>query len=198
MLRQIPVDEKKPSAFLFGVIRMSKTLFPETSDSLGKLKMKLEEIAIRPTQEKIEEIAKRLDQLAQIEVETEHQMSELESRKASPTTLAKQAALLLLPIMSILYGIFAISLFGLRMDTYVGWVILVLSLGAGILAGSFYFQFVRQRTQHTGEELMKLRKEIALLQADRERLRSEYDEYKTQLISHREELMLKSTEKEDR
>lgn len=195
MTRQIPIDEKRPSPFMFGIIRLMRDLLPQTSERLDNLRKDIEEIALAPTRQRIEKTERELDILAETEVELKHAIDELRSEEKRPLYLFRQALLSGLPFLMVLYVLFILITIGFNIvvirELYWTLTAIFVSITTTIF---FYWMFVRQRPKRATSKLRELEKDLALLQEQRARLRGEYESYRALLITRSEELMLKPKE----
>ena len=198
MVRQIPIDKNKPSPFMFGAIRLVRDLLPQVSDRLDKLEKEMEAIALQPTRLRIEEIEKKLDFLAEEEVEIKHRVYELELKKKRPTQLIRRAIILMLPIIMIAYISFTFGILGLELSLDNALTLTAMLFAFFFITYLTWLFFQERISEKTSDELRELEKELAILQEKRDRLRSEYESYRALLITRSKELLLKSEQNKER
>lgn len=192
MIRAIPVDEKVPTSFLFGIIRMLKDLIPNISESLNKLQKSLEEIVVVPIQEKMTALGKELDTLVTQEVEMKKLLKYNEKRRPVETIKA---------ITTLLVGISLIIFFGIYFPIIFGGAVLsdfAVQTLTGILIGfvsvfTAYFYW-RKIPRKAKEEIEAFEKGIAKNNEQQSRLRGEYESYRNLLITRSKELTFKGLE----
>jgi len=189
MIRQIPVDEKKPSAFLFGIIRMLRDLTPEISESIDKFEKRIEQRVILPTKQKIRDIEEELDRLASIEIRIKSRLKELEERKNRWITFTEILTYSVGFLLALTMAYF------LTIPPTEKSVHLIISLIIGVLVILMAYAQRGLHRKKEEKEMQKLERELALLKEKQSRLRHEYEAYRNLLITRAKELTLKLNEK---
>lgn len=190
MVRTIPVNEKDPSSFMFGIIRMLRDLLPEISEKLTNFEKKLEEISILPIKEKMDNIEQEIDEIATVEVDIKNELSLLNNKGRNPL-LALRPALGLAVIVSVLASVgFYISIL-LGDSEYASLLIqLIFGVAVGAIALLITFSVWRKTSKSNFDEISSLEKQLAILREQQNRLRGEYNSFQNLYVTRSKELTL--------
>lgn len=194
MVREIPVDEKKPSPFMFGVIRMIKDLLPNISENLDSLEKRVEEIAVLPIKEKMQSIEQELDLTITAEVDMKKRLEELKEKRTRPLESLKAISIVSMGLALIIFLVLYLPLlFGAEIAGEFPF-----QMAAGMISGAFaiYFAFMfwRRIPRKEREQFEEIEKELAKLKESQSRMRGEYESYRNLLITRSKELTLKGRE----
>lgn len=200
MIRQIPVDEKKPSAFLFGVIRMLKDLLPSIHENLEKFEKLAEEKAVLPIKERMKLAEEKLDETAIIHAKMEKRLKETKERRELRMRLTRYT----LTLLSVLFAFTAMvfSFIGSGIDQLLRTEVLLPITLSFLVIATMVFGFFFLRSSYRDKykaDAEKIERELAVLEEARGRIRHEYEADRNLLITRSKELTLKmdSTEKKD-
>ena len=188
MTRRIPVDENKPTPFMFGVLRMLKDLLPDMADSLEEYERALENKALAPTKERMTEIEHQLDSLVSQRVALTKQLEELKEGKPMWTELLRTlsvTALVVATVGTLTYQLVA------PQNWFANLGMLGMGVAAMFLACSFVYEtLTRRKTERRRQEMAELEKNLAVLRETENRMRSEHESYMNLLITRSKELLL--------
>jgi len=195
MIREIPVDEKKPSSFLFGIIRMIRDLLPNISDNLDSLEKRVEEIAVLPIKEKMQSIEHELDRSITAEVDMKKHLDELKEKRTRPLQSLKAILIVSMGLTLIFFIVFFLPLlFGVEIAGEFPF-----QMAAGITSSitAIYAAFIywRRMPRKEREQIDEIEKELAKLKESQSRMRGEYESYRNLLITRSKELTLKEGER---
>jgi hypothetical protein len=108
MTRRIPIDKSKPSAFLFGLLRMTRYLLPETEMRISEFEEQCKKIVFGPAEKKIETLESQIQDLIAKKEETSSQLSDLQTKEVRLGVL-KSGALLAFPVICLYCWVFLFS-----------------------------------------------------------------------------------------
>lgn len=185
MIRQIPIDKNKPSAFMFGIMRMVKDLLPETDEKLSKLEEEIRKIALAPTERRLNELEMKIQNFAELKASLSDELHLLRSKRERYLSIKNISqmmfllASLILIVMSFYGELFSI------MFTPALVVVAVTLCYVGVL----WLYSERKRTP-IEEESREIQKRIAVTEEKIDSLRRESDANRNLLVARSMELML--------
>jgi cellulose biosynthesis protein BcsQ len=192
MVRQIPVDEKKPSAFLFGVIRMTRDLLPSVSEDLDRFEKALETKIILPIKEKMIVIEKELESSVSLGVDLKRRLEYLKEKKDARTRFFGQFFAFASGIVAFIALLVFLTLYSYSTVQFTQFTIAMIATICILLFVTGWTYRTRGRYSKTGEqEAEVLAKQLALLDETQHRMRNEYEAYRNLLITRSKELTLK-------
>jgi len=136
MLRRIPFSLDKPSPFSYALVRVTKDLFPTAEKVLSKAEAKLKEWETEPKLKRIEELEKRLYELASLRSDL---TSDLGNARSS-TELFRIIFFGLVPLIGgLIMSIFLTGFTSIVLrSTQIAGILLALTAGALLIVSTMY------------------------------------------------------------
>jgi len=182
MFRRIPLDDEKPTAFMFGIMQMLADLVPELGPEISRMEKRCREIVLGPTMKGIREAEKEAEELAAQRVRLEKMINEAASGQMKYSAIRN----LLLPVMAAISFVF-ISL-NIVFDVDLQTTLIGLSLSI-FYVFLLWFGLGRkksplERDRHT------LEVNLAMLEEKMYSIRARAESYRNLMVSTTSELML--------
>jgi len=198
MIRKIPVDDKKPSPFMFGIIRMIRDLLPEVWEKLDKLEKQMEELAILPVKEKMQNVEVELDRVITAEVEMKKRLEELRQKRTLPSQVFRLITIiamgLTLMIFVVVYVPFVLQI---EISAETAFSIAVAFVVSTMTLYSAWI-FWKRIPKRESLEIEEIEKELARLKETQSRIREEYDSYKNLMVTRSKELMFRAEDEKNK
>lgn len=189
MLRKIPIEESKPTSFMFGIIRMLKDLLPHKTISLDSYQEYLEDKILKPISDKIYEIETQLDDLIQLEYRMKNKLDGMGNSTIDYIYKWSDTFVMFIAALFLTFYFFDVvvrgeSIINLGNEAYY----LIVGLLMAIILRT-YSKYIKDKIVDNDESL-QIKLEIEGIRERRNRLRSEYDSYKNLMITRSTEMML--------